>query len=231
MEPKRDRPTPLNHKQKLAVGFALTLIVVVWTANGIYLAVLATRSLTLFWTADFCQWVLLPTAAALLLANTASVRPGHYGYGDIARHNRPVLAFQTLGVAVTAGLAWWLSGRTTWALLNYPTGFFSFANVFPGGLAGRVAWLYSGISAGIVESAFFIGLPWLLYRAYRAAPSRVLFTVLVSTVFALAHWEQGPHGIVAAFFFHLVACWWYFACKSLWPVAFGHTIVDLIAFA
>nr|WP_229506747.1 CPBP family intramembrane glutamic endopeptidase [Pseudoduganella rivuli] len=96
---------------------------------------------------------------------------------------------------------------------------------------GSVIWIYSAVTAGIVESIFFIGLPWLLYRHVRAAPSRIAFALLATTVFAVAHWEQGPHVIIGAFFSNLVACFWYFLLGTLWPVAAGHILVDLVAFA
>jgi hypothetical protein len=137
----------------------------------------------------------------------------------------------TLAVFITTGLAFFLTRNLLWQLLNHPTGFFTFPRVFPSGLLGKVIWFYSAITAGIVESIFFIGLPWLLYCNTRNAPSQTAFIALASFVFAIAHWEQGPHIVVAAFSSNLVASLWFFRLGTLWPVAAGHALIDFVAFS
>lgn len=220
----------LDRQQINSIVLALLPVVVIWEVNGIYLAALARISVSLFWLADFIQWIVLPTTLLMFLAKKASLLPKHYGFDTVAiRWQSPILG--TLGAFVTMGLAFFLTRNLSWELLGQPTGFFTFPGVFPGGLMGNIIWLYSAVTAGIVESTFFIGLPWLLYHNVRSVPSRVVFTTLASLVFATAHWEQGPHVVVGAFFSNLVACFWFFRLGTLWPVAVGHTLVDLVAFA
>ena len=80
----------------------------------------------------------------------------------------------------------------------------------------------------ITHSIFKRGL---LYRNIRDHPSRIAFTILASLVFALAHWEQGPHVVVGAAFYNVVACFWFFYFGTLWPIVAGHVLVDLVAFS
>lgn len=220
----------LDRSQKVAVALTLLPVFAIWQVNGIYLAALARISVPLFWSADFVQWVVLPIVLLVLLAKRASLTPKHYGL-DTRALRWQALTSDPLAVFVTAGLALLVARTLSWQLLDQPTGFFTFPGVFPGGLMGSVVWLYSAVTAGVVESIFFLGLPWLLYRNIRSKPSGVLFAFIVSGFFAVAHWEQGPHAVVGAFAFSLVVCRWFFKSETLWPIAVGHALVDLAAFA
>ncbi|MRV70214.1 CPBP family intramembrane metalloprotease [Duganella sp. FT92W] len=220
----------LERHQQFAITWALLPVIVIWQINGLYLASLAKISVPAFWLADLCQWILLPSLIVTALARKASLLPKHYGL-DTAPHRWQALIVGALLVFITTYIAFVGTRNISWALLGHPPSYFSFPGVFPSGLMGSVIWIYSAVTAGIVESIFFIGLPWLLYRHVRAAPSRIAFALLATTVFAVAHWEQGPHVIIGAFFSNLVACFWYFLLGTLWPVAAGHILVDLVAFA
>jgi hypothetical protein len=206
------------------------LVVSVWQINGVYLAAFAKVSVTAFWLADLSQWILLPLVLLMVLSRKASLLPKHYGL-DTAALRWQSLILGTLMVFLTTGIAFFWTRNMSWALLGHPVGFFSYPGVFPGGLMRNVIWLYSAATAGIVESIFFISLPWLLYRHVRADPSKICFALLVTTVFSVAHWEQGPHIVIGAFFSSLLACFWFFRLGTLWPVVTGHILVDLVAFA
>ena len=220
----------LSQQQKSTLAWILLPVVLIWQVNGIYLAALAKIGVALFWAADFCQWIVLPGLLLVVLAKKATLFPKHYGFDTAAiRWQRSIVG--TLAVFATTGAAFFLARNISWQLLGHPAGFFSFPGVFPSGVMGTAIWVYSAITAGVVESIFFIALPWLLYHNVRAAPSRVEFTMLAALVFAVAHWEQGPHVVIGAFFSHLFACFWFFRFGTLWPVAGGHMLVDLVAFS
>jgi hypothetical protein len=220
----------LERHQQSAIAWALLPVIAIWQVNGFYLAALAKVSVSAFWVADFFQWILLPSVLLMVLARKASLLPKHYGF-DTAALRWQTLIIGTLLVFLTTAIAFFGTRNVSWALLGYPSGFFSFPGVFPSGLMAHIVWLYSAATAGIVESIFYIGLPWLLYRHVRPDPSRIAFAFLATAVFAIAHWEQGPHVVVGAFFSNLFACFWFFRFGTLWPVAAGHILVDLVAFA
>jgi hypothetical protein len=230
LPPALARQARLEPRQQGVVACALLPVLAVWQANGVYLPALAQKGAHLFWMADLCQWVVLPMALLGLLAHTVSLRPSHYGLG-IPGTGWRTLAWQAAAVFVTAGLAFLVARNLAWVVLRPPASPWPLAQMFPGGMAGAAVRTYAALSAGLVESIFFIGLPWLLYRSARAKPSRRWFTLLVSAIFALAHWEQGSHLVAAAFFAHLVLCTWFFHWRTLWPVVFGHSLVDLAGFA
>jgi hypothetical protein len=220
----------IDQRQQRVVACALLPVLAIWQANGLYLPALAQGGMHLFWMADLCQWVVLPAALLWLLSCKASLRPSHYGLAVSAMDWR-TLAWQALAVFVTAGLAFLVARNLAWRVLGPSAGSSPLAQMFPGGLAGAATRVYAAFSAGLVESIFFIGLPWLLYASLRPRPSRQWFTLALSAIFASAHWEQSGHLVTAAFFAHLVLCAWFFRWGTLWPVVFGHSMVDLASFA
>ncbi|WP_462389702.1 CPBP family intramembrane glutamic endopeptidase [Acidovorax sp. Q11] len=174
--------------------------------------------------------MLLPTALLWLLAHKASLHPRRYGLAPPEKNLLP-LAGQGLMVFVTAGLAFLMKRNLSWRVLGPSPGSFQLVQLFPQGLAGAALQIYAAVSAGLIESIFFIGLPWLLYASARQHPSEMRFTLCVSTIFALAHWEHGRHGVIAAFFAHGVMCRWFLHWRTLWPIVLGHTLIDLAAFS
>lgn len=216
----------MRHTANAAITISLSIVAFVWAINGVYLAWLSRHNVALFWMADLFQWIVLPLTIVLFLAKRHGVQPRQYGL-DVSRLGCREMLWG--GVAtLTLYAAYFGVEDFAGGLLGNPVGFFVFEEVFPGGVMGTVLWLYASLTAGIVESAFFIGLPWLLWsRKYSAGA--LWFTLLCSLIFAGVHWEQGPHVVAAALTFNLVACAWYFRLRTLWPVVIGHVIVDLIA--
>ena len=220
-------------QQEVAVAFSLALIWALWLLNGFYMAALVKISVPLFWLVDIAQWVLLPGLLLFALARRFAILPHHYGYPwPIAGKRRLLL---DAGLVFITGYLAYASARLFWALLGHPFAEFSWGQTFPPGWLGTLTWLYASLTAGLVESVFFISLPWLLYRSVLTRqdrrPNRDVFAVLVSLVFGLAHWEQGAHIAAAAFCFNTVMCAWFFQLRTLWPIAIAHIAIDLIVFA
>ncbi len=215
----------MRPESEKAIGIAIGVVVFIWAVNGIYLSALSNFSKFAFWLADIAQWVFIPSIILWVLASQYQVK--EYGLSI----NREFAKFIIYGLVavITFYPAFFGVRNFAWSMLGHPSGSFSYANVYPGGWLGSVTWVYSAVSAGLVESIFFISLPWLLWSSV-ANKSVVLFTCVSSVVFAAVHWEQGIHIVAGAFVFNLVACCWYFQSRSLWPVVIGHAIIDLIAF-
>lgn len=220
-------------QQEIAVALSLALVWAVWLLNGFYMAALAQFSVLLFWLVDIAQWVLLPGVLLFVLARAYAILPHHYAYAWPIADTRQLL--KDTAVVFIIGYLAYSSAWLFWALLGHPMAEFSWPQTFPEGWLGTLTWLYASVTAGLVESVFFISLPWLLYRSVltrqNRRPNRDVFIVLVSLVFALAHWEQGMHIVAAAFCFNTVMCAWFFQLRTLWPIAIAHVLIDLIAFS
>lgn len=211
-----------------AIGLSLLLIIFIWGVNGIYLSALSQISPAAFWAADLMQWIVVPGALSYFLATKYSILPKQYGFASFSESWVKVFVLGLIA-ALTFYISFFWVRDFSWRFLGHPTGFFSLGSVFPSGALGTVIWLYSAVSAGLVESALFIGLPWLLWSRLNL-DSPFVFSFLSALIFSSVHWEQGPHVVIGALAFGLVACAWFFRLRTLWPIVIGHVIVDLIAF-
>lgn len=199
----------------------------VWLGNGLYLEAAARVSASLFWTLDLLQWIVLPGLLWAWLSRSG-LRMHHIGFARPRCHWLQLVG-EIASVFLSAGILFFLVRAV--AQLYLPGAQFSVGHVFPaGGMLRHIAWLYAAFTAGLVESALFLGLPWLLWRSHKPDGSRWIFVLLVSALFALAHWELRIPVMLGAFAIHAVSCAWFFHYKSLWPIAISHVLVDLIAF-
>lgn len=220
----------LSRHQQAAIACALLPVFAIWQLNGLYLAVFARESAFLFWLADFAQWVLLPSALLGWLASRAALRPSAYGLG-LRGWKLTSLTARTLLVFLSAGLTFLVVQRVGARLLGNPAAYLQYPALSSEIVAGTVGRIYMALTASLVESIFFLGLPWLYHAHAGGRPSPAAFTLVVSAIFALAHWEHGAHVLLAAFFCHIVFCAWYLEWKTLWPIAGGHACIDLAVFA
>lgn len=204
------------------IGFAQT--------NGIFNGPLYRANPILFWVVDISFHVLFPAFGVWFLARCAGVRPSQYGLA-IPPPLAKELAVTSLFFATVLFLAFYVPERIVWTWSGYPMPTFYYGQVVPSGLLHGPAVLYLAITAGLIESAVYIGLPWLLWRRFFGdAASRSLFACVSSVVFASVHWEQGAHGVLGALVFGYVACHLYFKIADLWPIVGAHTAVDIVAF-
>lgn len=218
----------MKNDQNKAIVHALLVVGFVWTVNGVFMSWLSRLNVMVFWAADFLQWVLTPALLIYWLVTRYNLSFRKFGF---SKHELTLGAFGFAAVAaLTFYPAFFWVRNFIWQQVGQVGPIFVLKAAFPTGLSGIAFRLYSAVTAGIVESIFFLGLPWLLWTRCKVG-NKVLFTLLVSTVFAVVHWEQGLHVLVGAFVFSIVSCVWYLQLKNLWPIAIGHIVVDLIAFA
>lgn len=206
--------------------------------NGWYLPLLAREGMFWFWLADLLQWLLLPFLMLRLLARhgltlSAAGFPWPLPQLQLPRDGL-LLGGQALLVLASLALVYFAVEPLAKALFPEALVWFQFEDVELTGVSGRVLWLYSALTAGVVESLFYIGLPWLACRHMtfknRAWLSPLAFSLLSALVFSSVHWEQGLSGLLSAFAFGLAACFWYFRLGHLWLVVLAHVAIDLYAF-
>ena len=215
-----------NNQCNKTIIISLGIILLIWSMNGMYMSFLSGYSKTLFWSLDLVQWIVIPLAIIVYLSSRHGLTVDQYGL-DFQQLTIKTFIW-TVPATLTLYPAFFWVTDFTWELLGQPSGFFTFHNAYPEGIMGTVIWLYSALTAGIVESIFFIGLPWLLWSQLVNKNSPA-FIAIISVIFAVVHWEQGLHIVTGAFVFSLAACTWYLALRNLWPVLLAHIIIDLVA--
>ena len=220
---------PVIAPSKLQIAGTASVPIVGSLLNGYYNASLYRLHPGLFWLADFILFAALPMAIAYWLAKSANIRPRNYGlqfppFGGI----EPLASSLFLGTLLFAThfVAQYLGWVFTWQWYTEPD--FSYGTALPKGPLHLPALLYMSLSAGLMESVFYLALPWYFWRNYLGlAHRRRTFVWLSSAVFASVHWEQGPHNMVAVFAFGFVACLLYWKINDLWPIVGAHTVVDI----
>lgn len=220
--------------RSLSSPVAVSLIALPYVAfaelNGAFNAALYRTSPLLFWAIDSFFNVALPAYGVWFLARCAGIEPLQYGFAI-----PPPLAKELIGAslffATILYFAFFIPERIVWAWSGYPTAYFSYSQVLPSGLFRGPAVLYMAVTAGLVESAVYIGLPWLLWRQFFGNAARgSLFACASSAIFASVHWEQGAHAVLGALVFGYIACKLYLRIGDLWPIVGAHAAVDVVAF-
>jgi hypothetical protein len=220
--------------RRLFIALVICIPIALGELNGLYNPLLYRTNPALFWVIDVASFVLIPGILVYLLARSANVRPKHYGLSF-----PPQFAGELLGSSIFFGallfflyyVADYIAWAFTWKLSGYQGTEFSYGTTIPNGPLHLPVAIYLSLSAGLMESAFMLGLPWFLWRQYPKLTHRyTLFKWVSSTVFASVHWEQGLHRVIAAFVFGYTACFLYLKINDLWPIVGAHVIVDLVEF-
>ncbi|MBK9445820.1 MAG: CPBP family intramembrane metalloprotease [Betaproteobacteria bacterium] len=194
--------------------------------NGLYNGPLYRITPAFFWAADIALFVLAPAVILYWLAKTERILPRNYGLafpsGGVFEAVAGSVFFSVI-LAAAYEVSKYIGWIFTWRWYVPPD--FSYSAVTPDGFSGLLVAGYWAVTAGLVESVFYIGLPWCLWRhRFGLEHRRTLFLMMSTALFALIHWEQGLHGVIAAFVFGLAACVLYWKINDLWPIVGAHAV-------
>lgn len=207
------------------------VVVAVYIADGFWKPALLRGPLIYFWAYDFFAWVILPTAALVVLHNATSVSARDYGLSaDLGWKD---IAFVTPLPLIVLFLVHTFAQVIAGALIGPQASGFSYGDpLAPLGGLRILGVIYLAATAGLWESIFYVGLPWFFVSRYGAPPTAVRrgFLLVSAFLFAAAHFENGLANAIAGFFFQLAAVTWYFKLRTLWPVIGAHALIDVYYF-
>ncbi|MBK8070581.1 MAG: CPBP family intramembrane metalloprotease [Ramlibacter sp.] len=218
-----------------ALLLAMLPFVAVALLNHHYKDSLLAWGLAWYWAADAVHFVVVPVASWVFLSRTTGLQFADMGLSRLWRQDRyrPRL---TWGFAVFVALfmlaAYWPICEIVLRLfrsLGNPVGL---NTLMP---TGYGAWLvvsfYMAASAALAEELIWRGMAWTYFcAALPARYRRLTYVLATSAVFAVAHSEQGPGGVLAALWFGVLAAGLYTKVRSLWPIVLCHFMVDWIIF-
>lgn len=215
-------------------GLYLTLLPPIGSLlNGFYNGPLYRLSPALFWLADVLLFVVLPIAIVYWLARFAYVRPRDYGLNVASLKGAQFLVTSLMFALILFAVyefAKYIGWIVAWRWHSEVD--FSYGSATPNGIWRPLIVLYWALSAGLMESVFYIGLPWYLWsKRFWLAQRRRLFLCLSALLFAAVHWEQGMHNAIGAFGFGLAACLLYWKVNDLWPIVGAHVLIDIYHFS
>ena len=199
--------------------------------NHFYKAPLYRAGAAWYWAADVLQFVLVPALAWFFLLRPAGIGPAQWG---LALKPDRFAMRHSVGDGIFAALlimaATWPAFRFTSVYLWQYADNYIAQQAIPPGYRVLVA-IYMSVGAAFVEEVVFRALPWLYFAQLAPARWRRGTYILVSSLlFAAVHSEQGPGGVLAAFWFGLVAARMYSKRQNLWPLVLAHFLIDLIIF-
>lgn len=181
------------------------------------------------WIYDLIKWVLVPVALLITLHRLAFVQAREYGLSaDLGK--RDIIYVLPIPLIILF-LTHFITGGVADHVLGYPRPPFDHSNML--GALGRL-WIagtiYLSATAGLWESVFLIGLPWLWFSRGRTVSARATsaFALVISLIFAAGHLENGMPNAIGAFFFQLVAVYWYLRLGTLWPIIGAHFLIDVV---
>jgi len=182
-----------------------------------------------FWAYDFTKWIILPTVLLFVLHRLAFVAPREYGLSaDLGK--RDILYVLPLPL-ITLFVVHFIASAAVEIVFTPQKAPFDYRSMLsPLGPLRIVGTLYLSATAGIWESIFFIGLPWLWFSKGRAVSpwGRCAFALGTAVLFAAGHWENGVSNVIGVLLFQLVAVYWYFRFATLWPVIGAHFLIDVV---
>ena len=222
-------PPPGTHSAPRCIALLAAMFMPLFL-NGFYNSLLV-GSAVLYWTVEFCTWLLLPAVLMLVFKRSG----GRFHDLGVMRpkSSRAWLVFILCSVAFSALLyaAYSIGYDQSRGLFaqDYFAVHFSYHSIIPTEGVGKVVvWLYFSLTAGIVEELFFRGL---LKRLFSDTKWGLIAFVLTSTIlFASIHWENGARDMFATGCVGLVASIAFLLNRNVITLMIAHTVADLLLF-
>lgn len=219
--------------QRTLILLASAVLIAPGLLNGLYTEPLYEASRLAYWAADALQYVALPIAVAVLLIKRARLRPGDWGFKPWRNRHGPLdYAALYLLICFMYWLAYVPVRTAAYAYLwKYAPAFGNWTAIPKAFWPHLLVVSYYSVSAGLVEEVAYRGLPWLYLSRFRFKRGKTaLYVLSTSILFAAAHSEQGPHGVIAALSLGMVAAALYAEFRDLWPFVAAHVFTDLVSF-
>jgi membrane protease YdiL (CAAX protease family) len=223
---------PAAPRTATLAGLATLPFLLLWLFDGFWKAKLVQAAPLAFWAIDLFEWVIVPAASLFFLHRCASISKNDYGLGSGIGSWKAIALFLPCFVTLFIADDWGtlILGRRLFG--DAPGAFRMDLALQALGPLADAGVLYLSATAAVGESLFVLGLPWLwLSQGEKVSRGGAFAFALVSAlIFALAHWETGLANMTGAFLFQLLAVWWYFRLKTLWPIIASHFLIDLYFF-
>jgi len=217
-----------------AVLIAISAFVAYGLLKGIWNEGLYRLSPILFWIADALQFVLFPALGVIFLGRVAKIWPRNYGFRPLMpEYSLMEAAVMLVFVTVSCWATYSVVKSIAWSYLYKSASAWGYGTVVPKSQPMKVIVLaYLSLTTAFVEETVFRSLPWLYLNAHSMARKHIGGYVFgTSVLFAMVHWSNGPHNVLATFALGLVSASFYAKIRNIWPLVFEHFLLDFDAFS
>lgn len=220
-------------ERRTAILIAIFPVLALGLLNDLYLRAAYAFGLEWFYLIDFLQWVVTPLCVWTFVLKPWGIAVKDFGFAFRVPGKRPLAFAGELGfAAVLLWISYELVRSIAYRFLWRYAESIGFQDAIPQSFPwNAMVILYFASSAALIEEGVFRGLFWAYFSSLspRYCP-KFWYVAVTSLLFASAHSEQGPHGVIAAFSFGIAASLLYLQLRNLWPLIFGHFIIDVMAF-
>lgn len=220
-----------NFERRFVVGLLMLPLIGTLLLNGLYLKYLPLYS-GLYWLNEVVTWLIIPLLTLRVLLVRYSVPPADYGLRlPKSRKEKYDLAPQAFTLLMFSLINEFVLYPYLPQLYFLPAAFSYVEVVQLQGSAKLAVAIFFAISAGLVESIFFLGLLEKVVLENVSHPNAsIVFVTVSSGLFALIHWEQGSQGVVSAAILGVVYALLYLRIKYLLPFILAHVGLDLMVY-
>jgi membrane protease YdiL (CAAX protease family) len=220
--------TETSQPNRIHLEIAAVILFIPLFVNGFHNPLLIDKT-WLFWILDIFNYIVVPIGVAVFLFSRSGLRAHHIGlYWPKCTAEWIKLIIHTVGFSLT------------YYFIAYHLSKF-FSKAYPSQTLFRYEWMiptdfisrllisfYFALTAGIAEEFYCRGILVKLFSQYGAG--KFWIVLLVSSLFAIAHWEGGVKAVLATFFIGAFITTYYTRFKLLFPVIVAHFIYDWIVF-
>ena len=224
----------MNKKLLLTIIFSIGILP--FLLNGFYNHAISNNPL-IYWIVEIITWIIIP-----IILLTISIKKNLFTLNDIGlkltlnlkiKRELNILLFLLLIIIVPVILYYGYTSARELSFKLFPINYgvieFNYYSVIPRfGIKQLIAVIFFSITAGFVEEIYFRGLFWKITENIKY--NAIIYILISSIIFSTVHWEGGIQNLFATFVFGLICSSFYIKFKNLWPLIFGHFIVDFILF-
>lgn len=201
--------------------------------NHFYLRWTYDLGLQWFYVIDAFQWVVIPWCVWKLLLKPQRITFTDIGFALRLPGGTPsVYAYDFVVALVVLSIAYVPIQLVAFKYFWPNVATFGYRNAIPRTFPWNdLAALYFSTTAAVIEESVFRGLAWSYMSGIASKyKPKLCYVAVTSLLFAAAHSEQGPDGMIAALSFGIAASLLYLHFRNLWPLVFGHFVIDAIRF-
>ena len=216
--------------RRTAILVAIFPILVLALINHVYMREVFDLGLGWFYFVDALRWVAIPLCIWIFILEPNGIRLQELGFTLRLPGGTPsVFAGDFVVAVVLLSLAYepvlHIAHRFLWRYASS----FGYRNTIPQSFPwNAIAIIYLSSTTALIEESVFRGLLWSYFDNFsREYNPRFWYVALTSLLFAAVHSSQGPAGVIAAFSMGLAASLLYLHFRNLWPLVFGHFVIDV----